>query len=41
MKHTHRSNKKANTVPRSATFNKKTGGIGANHTFSAKSKAKK
>lgn len=41
VKHNHRSAKQANAVPRSATFNKKAAGIGTNHTFSAKSKAKK
>jgi len=38
LKQSHRSNKKANQIPRSATFNKKPTGMDANHTFSAASK---
>jgi hypothetical protein len=40
MKHGHRSHKKANQVPKSATFNAKKPPIQANTAFSATSKRK-
>lgn len=39
LKQTHRSNKKANQVPRSNTFSpRKSSGVGEHHTFSGNSK---
>ena len=40
VKQTHRSHKKANQIPKSATFNPKKSPIQSNATFSATSKRK-